>query len=886
MFLKAFACVDLVMLVLDPLHLGSFTSLHKRGQVGSPIFALDFTSPEFLISLRSLLQPGLLVLLCGLSSLDSSTLAFGSSSFGLFPLLQSFAKSGLVLFTFGTLGFGFSISLQSSCCPEPSMLALGLMCLSSSVSCMFTSQIDSSVLVDNFAQVDYSLFVFTETALGLLLLPRGFSHLDSTAPLLDFVHVASLLLLRQSACSGSSLSLVGMSCCDFSTSVFHGECLGPSSFLHSFARVDPLVLMFGFADLGSLVFSRSFCQLSFVVSVFGVSTLDFLPLVLDFGMADLSASLQSLVRVELVMLMFDSSTSGTSSPVQSLVRVGFVLLVCGTLRIEYTTKLSVVGACKLGLTLSLQSLACFDFALFPFNSEEVGFLLLPQSLARPNPSFFVLGMSRSGTLVLIVDHGQLDLTVFAFGSGEIGGALLAAGLASIGFLLLLKSSAQSDFFVLLFNFVDTELSTSLKGFAWAASALLILGKSNFGCFPPMCDYSHLGPMAFAQSFFCTNPSLFALDFSNLASAASLHSFLHLGLLIPAFDAASPELPLFLQQFLRVNSFPFTTGIAQTELPTFTAGVAHIGLALLLQGFARLALSSSVSDASSLGFPLLVQSFARPGLVAFALDFLHSESSVFLRGVAHLDLALLFIGKRKPLHVTCLSVADFSFVDSTPSVRSHARPGSLLSVFDLTQVNFLMSTQSPSHIGFVLLLSDASFESSLLLRSFACGGSCILIFGLASPDSSLSALDFIAVDLAVSIKSFARLGSPASILDNACLELFLPPHSLARIDLAVFVSDYLTLGFSMLLQRSIQFEPQLSCFGKSQFGFLLSPISYTNVGSSLSMRGWSRGIKSLPVCLFASVGFSLLLRSPAYCDSAMLVFDPSTSGLLLLIQGSI
>jgi len=223
--------------------------------------------------------------------------------------------------------------------------------------------------------------------------------------------------------------------------------------------------MFNFADLGFLVFSRSFCRLSFLVSVFGVSTLDSLPLILDFGMTDLSASLQSLAHVELVMLIFDSSTSGSSSPVQSLVRVGFVVLVCGTLRIEYATKLSVVGACKLGLTLSLQSLACFDFVFFPFNSEDVGFLLLPRSLARSNPSFSVLGMSRSGTLVLIVDHGQLDLTLFAFGSGEIGGALLATGLARVGFLLLLRSFAQSDSFILIFNFADTELSTSLKGFA-------------------------------------------------------------------------------------------------------------------------------------------------------------------------------------------------------------------------------------------------------------------------------------------------------------------------------------------------------------------------------------------------------------------------------------
>ena len=149
-----------------------------------------------------------------------------------------------------------------------------------------------------------------------------------------------------------------------------------------------------------------------------------------------------MAHLGLVLSALDSAHIDSSLSIRSLICIGPTLFLNGTLRFDVVTELSVIGACSLELSLFVQCFACLGSVSFALNFGDVGFLVLPQNLARLEPSIFVLGMSCMSSLVSIVDYTQLDSMAPIFGSGQGGSSLFVIRSANLGFPLLPRSSAR------------------------------------------------------------------------------------------------------------------------------------------------------------------------------------------------------------------------------------------------------------------------------------------------------------------------------------------------------------------------------------------------------------------------------------------------------------
>lgn len=147
-----------------------------------------------------------------------------------------------------------------------------------------------------------------------------------------------------------------------------------------------------------------------------------------------------------------------------------------------------------------------------------------------------------------------------------------------------------------------------------------------------------------------------------------------------------------------------------------------------------------------------------------------------------------------------------------SLRTFARLGSSLSVFDV------------SHLG-----------ATLSLRGFGRLGSSLALIGLARLGSSLSLFGFGQLGSSLSLRSMARLGATLAVLDMT--------H----------------LGSSLSLRSCSRLASTLSVFGYSRFGASLSLLDFINLGSSLKLRAFTRLGSAMSVLDFTHLGSSMAVR---------------------------
>ena len=194
----------------------------------------------------------------------------------------------------------------------------------------------------------------------------------------------------------------------------------------------------------------------------GIGCLGLTFFVFDFASMGPVLSLQSVAHLGLVLSALDSARVESSMSIRSLVRMGLTLFLNGTLRLDVVTELSVVGACSLELSLFMQSFTCVGSASFTLDLVSIAFLILPQNLARSEPSIFVLGMSCMSSLVSIVDYTQLDSMPSMLGSGEGGSSLFVLSNANLGFPPLPRSSARLESPASALSVVLLDSSLSLR----------------------------------------------------------------------------------------------------------------------------------------------------------------------------------------------------------------------------------------------------------------------------------------------------------------------------------------------------------------------------------------------------------------------------------------
>ena len=219
---------------------------------------------------------------------------------------------------------------------------------------------------------------------------------------------------------------------------------------------------------------------------------------------------------------------------------------------------------------------------------------------------------------------------------------------------------------------------------------------------------------------------------------------------------------------------------------------------------------------------------------FVLDFLHPEFSMLVQTLCHIDLALSAFGK-------------FSFGESSISV-----------------------------------LGRVMFDPSLLVHSFVHLGSALPVF------------DFIRLGLCFSLKNSNRLASSvfasgslclgliSLALDYAIVELFVSLQFMSRLSLALFVLDFLHLGFALLLRAFGKLGSSLLPCGCSCLSSSPSVCDYTSTGLNPSLRSFLYLGFALSTSDSASFSSTLLLQQFGALESVLSVLAICRIGLLLLL----
>lgn len=256
------------------------------------------------------------------------------------------------------------------------------------------------------------------------------------------------------------------------------------------------------------------------------------------------------------------------------------------------------------------------------------------------------------------------------------------------------------------------------------------------------------------------------------------------------------------------------GIARTELVFFLplTDKVHLGLLLLPQSPSRMDSLLPQVDYSVSGPSASLHSFGHPGLCSLLINLAHPDPSMPLHHFASAGSTLLAFGAT--CSGSCMSPLDAVTLGLVLSVRSFARSGFSLLVFDcsqpgfapfarqFTRLEFAASTLGLSRVEPVFSLSviDASWGgSSLSLRSFARSESALLTLDLLHTDSLVLIQSFACFDFLPLCFGLARVGSVFSL--SVIEETLIGPSPLTRsfacAESVVLLLDFMDADFASL-----------------------------------------------------------------------------------------
>ena len=256
-----------------------------------PIFSSELGSAMFT---RSFSWMGSVLLLARVGRLGRSSLILHFAELDFFPPLRSIARLDLSL-------FAFSLSSSSVCSPlvigpqhiDFMVLVQGLSCSGVTLSVLFSTSLGPSMSLRSFACLEFLILLFGAAGAGRCQV-FGIS-------VLDFAHVALLLLVQSSNCAGLSLLPASMSQADaflsshthckseLLLSVLGKACLGTPAFLLHFALLDFLISLQSFscsglspsvptANFGFPMLLQQFARLDLTASICGPACLGLAPL--------------------------------------------------------------------------------------------------------------------------------------------------------------------------------------------------------------------------------------------------------------------------------------------------------------------------------------------------------------------------------------------------------------------------------------------------------------------------------------------------------------------------------------------------------------------------------------------------------------------------------
>ena len=304
---------------------------------------------------------------------------------------------------------------------------------------------------------------------------------------------------------------------------------------------------------------------------------------------------------------------------------------------------------------------------------------------------------------------------------------------------------------------------------------------------------------------------------------------------------------------------------------------RLGSAVFAFGTLKLDPLVSILDAVHMNFFLSLRSMACLGFVMFASDFGVLGLLMFLRSTAWSGFAL--------------PALEFMHLELLVFARSFVCPGSLPLVLDCSCFDLPVSLQAPGKMELVLLvfgLTRVGFVFSLSVIDSALFGFLASLQSSAKLGLALLLADHVASDPTIPLHSFARSGSTLFVLDLSKFDPSLPLHQHARLGLTLSLCGLFRLGPFMPLFDLAKFELALSlrssaCPGPlvlilefSHPDFLTFIHDFARLEFSLPTSGISRAdfVFFLPVIDSTHLDLSILLRSAACLESALLVLDHS------------
>lgn len=543
-FARSFGRLELVLLVLDFLHLESRTSVRSLVRVdfsmflaGMPragsIFSLlvvDTCEIEFMPSARSLAKPELLI-----PVLEKSYLGF-------FPSLRQFAQLSLTALILGSARFESVLLVLDAVTSDFSALLQGCAYLESSTSAMLIGHLGLMMFLRGLGRTNSSMFLVGLACLGfifsfflvdfahmdLLLLLRSMAHLELFASTLGDAMLASTLSPQSFSRSNSSMLILNFASLDFfpfarnsaraafctsvrafalpggPSSVLDVASFAPSAFLRSFACSARCTSVL---DASHMAFSLSLqqpCRMEPFLSVLGLSRLDsvFFPSAVEAGLLGSSLLLHSISRLGLVLLVLDFATLGPFLPSQGVARSGFCSSAYGYVKFNYAESMSVVNSVNMGFQMPLRSYARFGSFLSVVHCTHLDLLLSSQGIVRLDLLLLAFGLACLGFQTFALDAAQLESVLFLRSIAQSGLAASALTASRPGFFLPLRGPSWLDSFLPTVGLTCAGLVFPLPvvDHAFLDSSPSTRSMTRTGFAVPVFDLLHLGFPLSPRSF--------------------------------------------------------------------------------------------------------------------------------------------------------------------------------------------------------------------------------------------------------------------------------------------------------------------------------------------------------------------------------------------------
>ena len=509
---------------------------------------------------------------------------------------------------------------------------------------------------------------------------------------------------------------------------------------------------------------------------------------------------------------------------------------------------------------------------------SLGSLPLPRHPACGGLSTSPVGLLRMGTFLMFPDFLQLEASSF------------------------LHSAAHPESSLPAFHNLQPEPSPSLRAVSRCEASLFPLARARLGSLSVVSFGTLEMPLP--------TQSLLHADASTSAPGVAWCPAL------PVLDSLSPGSTTFPRSFAWAGSVSPAMSSADTGTSSLLRSPSQLDATPSLCGLQRLGLSSAALDFGTWGSSLALRSLVQLDVALLALGGVRLDPAMLAldccsSGPMPLPRGPLCSGqfleleKLKKWSIISLEISDYYRGEVSLPVRSSARSELVLPSCGSGCADPFMSAMDPARL-----------DSSLPLRSCACPDPFASLLGLARSGDGLPALDLLNLEPLLPPRSLVCSGLPAAALGWAALDPLpfaqssaqpdssalllgilrlevlpsvfgvpgtgasLPMRAPAHLELATFASKAVQLGSPMLPRSSTQLGLSAPVLHSARVESSLLALDFLRLGAPSPLQSLGRLEPATPALNTARIGVPPPLKQPARPGLLLLLPSRATSGSTL------